>query len=166
MVPVTYAEPFHVSGQLAFPDHISVGRGGWVVGEEERPEAARVWGRPHVVGEAARARASRDGVDVVRALWDSWEDDEPADLARRLSGLDLLSEGRAGWNVVTTDNAWPGVDFRRGGYLDHADRYRRAEEFLTVLRALWDGWADGAVSGTAAAPAWAALSWESAVTSG
>ena len=43
---------------------------------------------------------------------------EPADLARRLSGLDLLSEGRAGWNVVTTDNAWTGANFRRGGYLD------------------------------------------------
>ncbi len=81
---------------------------------------------------------------------------EPADLARRLSGLDLLSEGRAGWNVVTTDNAWTGANFRRGGYLDHADRYRRAEEFLTVARALWDSWQDSAVSGSAGAPAWAA----------
>ncbi len=57
---------------------------------------------------------------------------------------------------MTTDNAWTGANFRRGGYLDHADRYRRAEEFLTVARALWDSWQDSAVSGSAGAPAWAA----------
>ncbi|WP_133916646.1 LLM class flavin-dependent oxidoreductase [Streptomyces sp. NBC_00582] len=75
VIPVTYAEPFHVSSQLASLDHISTGRAGWVVGEEERPEAARSWGRPLVAGPDARARENRDGVDVVRALWDSWEDD-------------------------------------------------------------------------------------------
>jgi alkanesulfonate monooxygenase SsuD/methylene tetrahydromethanopterin reductase-like flavin-dependent oxidoreductase (luciferase family) len=75
VVPITYAEPFHVSSQLASLDHISVGRAGWVVSEETRAEAASVWGRPLVDGPAARARESRDGVEVVRALWDSWEDD-------------------------------------------------------------------------------------------
>ncbi|MFC9843717.1 LLM class flavin-dependent oxidoreductase [Streptomyces sp. NPDC060223] len=75
VVPVTYAEPFHVSSQLASLDHISIGRAGWVVSEEVRPDAARAWGRPLVDGAAARAREARDGVEVVRALWDSWEDD-------------------------------------------------------------------------------------------
>ncbi|WP_019073656.1 LLM class flavin-dependent oxidoreductase [Streptomyces hokutonensis] len=75
VVPLTYAEPFHVSSQLASLDHISVGRAGWVVSEETRAEAATVWGRPLVDGATARARESRDGVEVVRALWDSWEDD-------------------------------------------------------------------------------------------
>ena len=75
VVPLTYAEPFHVSSQLASLDHISVGRAGWVVSEEARAEAASVWGRPLVDGAAARARESRDGVEVVRDLWDSWEDD-------------------------------------------------------------------------------------------
>ncbi|MFE3032223.1 LLM class flavin-dependent oxidoreductase [Streptomyces canus] len=75
VVPVTYAEPFHVSSQLASLDHISAGRAGWVVAEEERPEAARAWGRPLVADAEARARESRDGVEVARALWDSWEDD-------------------------------------------------------------------------------------------
>lgn len=63
--------------------------------------------------------------------------------------------GLAGWNVVTTDNAWTGANFRRGGYLDHADRYVRAEEFLTVARPMWDSWADDAVAGDRSAPAWA-----------
>ncbi|WP_105969800.1 LLM class flavin-dependent oxidoreductase [Streptomyces geranii] len=75
VVPVTYAEPFHVSSQLASLDHISGGRAGWVVTEEELPEAARAWGRPLVADADARARESRDGVEVARALWDSWEDD-------------------------------------------------------------------------------------------
>ncbi|MFJ9746615.1 LLM class flavin-dependent oxidoreductase [Streptomyces chartreusis] len=75
VVPVTYAEPFHVSSQLASLDHISGGRAGWVVTEEERPEAAHAWGRPLVADADARARESRDGVEVARALWDSWEDD-------------------------------------------------------------------------------------------
>ncbi|NUR43773.1 MAG: LLM class flavin-dependent oxidoreductase [Streptomyces sp.] len=75
VVPLTYAEPFHVSSQLASLDHVSAGRAGWVVTEEERPEAARAWGRPVVDGADARARESRDGVEVARALWDSWEDD-------------------------------------------------------------------------------------------
>jgi alkanesulfonate monooxygenase SsuD/methylene tetrahydromethanopterin reductase-like flavin-dependent oxidoreductase (luciferase family) len=75
VIPVTYAEPFHVSSQLASLDHISGGRAGWVVTEEGRPEAARAWGRPLVADADARARESRDGVEVARALWDSWEDD-------------------------------------------------------------------------------------------
>ncbi|MFD8217310.1 LLM class flavin-dependent oxidoreductase [Streptomyces sp. NPDC059697] len=75
VVPVTYAEPFHISSQLASLDHISAGRAGWVVSEEARPEAARAWDRPLVDGATARARETRDGIEVVRALWDSWEDD-------------------------------------------------------------------------------------------
>jgi alkanesulfonate monooxygenase SsuD/methylene tetrahydromethanopterin reductase-like flavin-dependent oxidoreductase (luciferase family) len=75
VVPVTYAEPFHVASQLASLDHVSAGRAGWVVTEEERPEAARAWGRPLVADAESRARESRDGVEVARALWDSWEDD-------------------------------------------------------------------------------------------
>ncbi|EST23889.1 LLM class flavin-dependent oxidoreductase [Streptomyces roseochromogenus] len=54
VVPVTYAEPFHISRQLASRDHISAGRAEWVVTEEERPEAARAWGRPLIADAAAR----------------------------------------------------------------------------------------------------------------
>ncbi|MBB5832793.1 LLM class flavin-dependent oxidoreductase [Brachybacterium aquaticum] len=64
---------------------------------------------------------------------------DPVDLARRLQTLDLLSGGRAGWNIVTTDNAWTGENFRRGGYLDHADRYTHAEAFVQVAEQFWRG---------------------------
>ncbi|MFG2211657.1 NtaA/DmoA family FMN-dependent monooxygenase [Streptomyces sp. NPDC048638] len=68
---------------------------------------------------------------------------EPYELARRFASLDHLSGGRAAWNVVTTSDAFTGENFRRGGYLDRADRYSRAAEFLDLTRQLWDSWPAG-----------------------
>ncbi|MCC3775506.1 NtaA/DmoA family FMN-dependent monooxygenase [Streptomyces sp. UNOB3_S3] len=65
---------------------------------------------------------------------------EPYELARRLASLDHLSGGRAAWNVVTSSDAFTGENFRRGGYLDRADRYTRAAEFVATARELWDSW--------------------------
>ncbi|MFB4278046.1 MULTISPECIES: NtaA/DmoA family FMN-dependent monooxygenase [unclassified Nonomuraea] len=70
---------------------------------------------------------------------------EPYELARRLSTLDHLSGGRAAWNVVTTSDAFTGENFRRGGFLDRADRYERAAEFVRLSRELWDSWRPDAV---------------------
>jgi FMN-dependent oxidoreductase (nitrilotriacetate monooxygenase family) len=70
---------------------------------------------------------------------------EPFEVARQFATLDHLSDGRAGWNVVTSSDAFTGANFRRGGFLNHADRYRRAEEFVTVARKFWDSWAPDAV---------------------
>ncbi len=53
---------------------------------------------------------------------------EPYELARQFASLDHLSGGRAAWNVVTSFDAFTGRNFRRGGFLDPADRYVRAEE--------------------------------------
>ena len=70
---------------------------------------------------------------------------EPFELARRFATLDHLSGGRAAWNVVTSSDAFTGENFRRGGFLDRADRYARAAEFLEVARQLWGSWTpDGA----------------------
>ncbi|MEU1214124.1 NtaA/DmoA family FMN-dependent monooxygenase [Streptomyces sp. NPDC005790] len=65
---------------------------------------------------------------------------EPYELARRLATLDHLSAGRAAWNVVTSSDAFTGENFRRGGFLDRADRYTRAAEFVSTARELWDSW--------------------------
>ncbi|MYW69637.1 LLM class flavin-dependent oxidoreductase [Streptomyces sp. SID8379] len=63
---------------------------------------------------------------------------EPYEIARRFASLDHLSGGRAAWNVVTSSDAFTGENFRRGGYLDRADRYTRAAEFVDLARELWD----------------------------
>ncbi|MEU8097633.1 NtaA/DmoA family FMN-dependent monooxygenase [Streptomyces rubiginosohelvolus] len=71
---------------------------------------------------------------------------EPYELARRIATLDHLSGGRAAWNVVTSSDAFTGENFRRGGYLDRADRYTRAAEFVATTRELWDSWTPEGVS--------------------
>ncbi|HET9647245.1 MAG TPA: NtaA/DmoA family FMN-dependent monooxygenase, partial [Microlunatus sp.] len=69
---------------------------------------------------------------------------EPYNLARRFASLDHASNGRAGWNIVTT----AGVDAARNFGLedrpDHLDRYQRAAEFVDLSRQLWDSWDDDA----------------------
>jgi FMN-dependent oxidoreductase (nitrilotriacetate monooxygenase family) len=70
---------------------------------------------------------------------------EPYDLARKVATLDHLSDGRAGWNVVTSSDAFTGENFRRGGFLGYAERYERAAEFVRAARTLWDSWPTDAV---------------------
>ncbi|MFF2553302.1 NtaA/DmoA family FMN-dependent monooxygenase [Nocardia sp. NPDC058058] len=65
---------------------------------------------------------------------------EPFELARQFASLDHLSGGRAAWNAVTSSDAFTGENFRRGGYLEHAKRYTRANEVIEATRALWDSW--------------------------
>ena len=100
-------------------------------------------GRPDAQTQLAALAAVTERIGLVATQNATYND--PHDLARRLASLDLLSDGRAGWNVVTTDNAWTGANFRRGGWLDHADRYRRAAEFVTAAKRLWAAGVGGSV---------------------
>jgi FMN-dependent oxidoreductase (nitrilotriacetate monooxygenase family) len=70
--------------------------------------------------------------------------DEPYHIARRFASLDHLSEGRAGWNLVTTSNPDAARNFGREEHMEHDERYRRAREFYDVVTGLWDSWADDA----------------------
>ncbi|AXK47317.1 LLM class flavin-dependent oxidoreductase [Brachybacterium saurashtrense] len=96
-----------------------------------------VAGRPDAQTLLAALAGVTEHIGLVATQNTTYND--PVDLARRLQTLDLLSGGRAGWNVVTTDNAWTGENFRRGGYLDHADRYVHAEAFVQVAEQYWRG---------------------------
>lgn len=64
---------------------------------------------------------------------------EPFDLARRILSLDVLSAGRAGWNLVTASDDLIAANFRRGRFVAHEDRYERAEDYLTAVQAVWNG---------------------------
>lgn len=96
-----------------------------------------VVGRPDAQTLLAAAAAVTENIGLVATQNTTFND--PVDLARRLQSLDLLSGGRAAWNIVTTDNAWTGANFRRGGYLDHADRYKHASAFIKVAEDVWAG---------------------------
>ncbi|MBB5415051.1 LLM class flavin-dependent oxidoreductase [Paraburkholderia atlantica] len=72
---------------------------------------------------------------------------EPYNIARRFATLDHVSNGRAGWNVVTTADLPSARNFGRDAVPNHAQRYERAAEFTEVVKALWDSWEDDAFVG-------------------
>ncbi|MCU1528942.1 MAG: monooxygenase [Frondihabitans sp.] len=69
---------------------------------------------------------------------------DPFNLARRFASLDLISRGRAGWNVVTSGDAGTSGNYGRDEHYDYDTRYGRAHEALEVIRGLWDSYEDDA----------------------
>lgn len=69
---------------------------------------------------------------------------EPFTVARQFASLDLISQGRAGWNVVTTPLEGTATNYSRN-HPDHALRYEIADEYLQVTQGLWDSWDDDAL---------------------
>ncbi|WP_232624457.1 LLM class flavin-dependent oxidoreductase [Paraburkholderia ginsengisoli] len=76
---------------------------------------------------------------------------EPYNIARRFATLDHVSGGRAGWNAVTTADLGSARNFGRDTVPVHAERYARAAEFTSLVKALWDSWEDDALVGDKAA---------------
>ncbi|WP_062211126.1 NtaA/DmoA family FMN-dependent monooxygenase [Streptomyces sp. NBRC 109706] len=102
-----------------------------------------VVGRPDTLPVLAALAGVTEHLGLVGTINATFN--EPYELARQLSSLDHLSGGRAGWNVVTSFDAFTGQNFRRGGFLDRNDRYVRADEFIHVARQLWDSWPEDAI---------------------
>ena len=70
---------------------------------------------------------------------------EPFNVARQFSSLDHISGGRAGWNVVTSWLDGTAANFSKTEHLGHDQRYQRADEFVQVVKGLWDSWEDDAL---------------------
>lgn len=73
--PTTHNEPFHLSKSIATLDIVSGGRAGWQVSIADTEEEAAAFGRTTVLPLQDLLDEATDSVDVVRRLWDSWEDD-------------------------------------------------------------------------------------------
>ena len=69
---------------------------------------------------------------------------EPYHIARKFASLDHISHGRAGWNVVTSSAVNEAWNFGRDAHYAHDQRYDRANEFVEVVKGLWDSWEDDA----------------------
>jgi N-acetyl-S-(2-succino)cysteine monooxygenase len=63
---------------------------------------------------------------------------EPAAVADKFATLDCLSQGRAGWNIVTTAHPASAWNFGRVALPEKAARYQRADEFVGLTKTLWD----------------------------
>jgi len=68
----------------------------------------------------------------------------PFNLARRLASLDLISGGRAGWNVVTSGDPGAAGNFGLDEHYDYETRYGRAFEYIDVVQGLWRSYEDDA----------------------
>ncbi|WP_207540520.1 LLM class flavin-dependent oxidoreductase [Sabulicella rubraurantiaca] len=69
---------------------------------------------------------------------------DPYHVARKFASLDHISNGRAGWNLVTTANPDAALNFGHDAHMAHGERYKRAREFFDVVTGLWDSFADDA----------------------
>ena len=83
-----------------------------------------------------------DRIGLVGTLTTSYW--EPYNVARQFGSLDHISQGRAGWNVVTTGLEGAAGNYGRDAHFEHAVRYARAEEFVQVVQGLWDSYEDDA----------------------
>jgi FMN-dependent oxidoreductase (nitrilotriacetate monooxygenase family) len=81
-------------------------------------------------------------IGLVGTLTTSYN--EPFNVARRLASLDLISKGRAGWNVVTSGDAGTAGNYGRDEHYDYDTRYSRAQEHVKVVQGLWQSWEDDA----------------------
>ncbi|MFG1480054.1 LLM class flavin-dependent oxidoreductase [Xanthobacter sp. V4C-4] len=72
---------------------------------------------------------------------------EPFNIARRFATLDHASRGRIGINIVTSADRGSALNFGRSDVVPHAERYARADEFTSAIKALWSSWDDDAVIG-------------------
>ncbi|WP_149540120.1 LLM class flavin-dependent oxidoreductase [Siccirubricoccus phaeus] len=71
----TWNEPYHIARKFASLDHISGGRAGWNVVTSVTAQEARNFGREAPPDYDSRYDRAAEFVEVVRGLWDTWEDD-------------------------------------------------------------------------------------------
>ena len=69
---------------------------------------------------------------------------DPFTVARQFATIDHVSDGRAGWNIVTSPLEGSALNYSRPEHPQHDLRYRMADEFLEVTKGLWDSWEEGA----------------------
>ena len=69
---------------------------------------------------------------------------DPYTVARQFSSIDHLSNGRAGWNIVTSPLEGSAANFNKPEHPQHDLRYRMATEFVEITKGLWDSWEDDA----------------------
>ncbi len=108
---------------------------------EDVVSAPRTWLEPVTTLAALAGATSRIGLIATCSTTYT----EPFNLARQFASIDHMSNGRAGWNIVTTWLATASGNYGGEGPLSHAERYERAEEYMRVVTGLWDSWSDDAL---------------------
>ncbi len=95
--------------------------------------AASNWLEPFTALGALAMTTSRIGLIATASTTYA----EPFNLARQFASLDHISNGRIGWNIVTSWLAAAARNYGGTGLVSHEERYKRGEEFVQVAKALW-----------------------------
>jgi FMN-dependent oxidoreductase (nitrilotriacetate monooxygenase family) len=119
---------------LFFADYVALGN--------EVRNTGMVWLEPLTLLGALAVSTKRIG--FIATATTSYT--EPYNLARQFSSLDHISNGRVGWNIVTTWMANAARNFSHDKQAALEDRYAQGDEFVEVVTALWDSWSDDAVA--------------------
>jgi len=97
---------------------------------------------PSVLASALAAATDHLGIVFTSSI----VQDHPFDFDRRMSSLDHYTDGRLGWNIVTSFNQNMFRSFGHEGTLAHDERYEWANEYVDVVYKLWEGsWDDDAL---------------------
>ena len=104
-------------------------------------QAGRSWLEPVTTLGALAVSTRRIGLVATASTTYT----EPFNLARQYASLDHVSGGRVAWNIVTSWAVGAARNYGSAPQLSHAERYERAEEYMAVVKGLWDSWAADAV---------------------
>jgi FMN-dependent oxidoreductase (nitrilotriacetate monooxygenase family) len=96
---------------------------------------------PSVVASLMTAVTSRIGIVPTFGTFAY----PPYLLARLVATLDQVSDGRIGWNAVTGSSDFAAMNFGMKGMPEHDLRYDMADEYMQVVRGLWNSWEPGAI---------------------
>jgi FMN-dependent oxidoreductase (nitrilotriacetate monooxygenase family) len=81
-------------------------------------------------------------IGLVATLSTTYSD--PYTVARQFASIDHISNGRAGWNIVTSPLEGSALNYSKPAHPEHDLRYRMASEYIAVAKGLWDSWEDDA----------------------
>ena len=90
---------------------------------------------PSVLASALAAATEHLGIVFTSSIMQ----DHPFNFARRMSSLDHYTDGRLGWNIVTSFNTTCSAASATTGTLAHDERYEWADEYVDVAYKLWEG---------------------------
>ena len=123
---------------IFFQDTVGVVGG---VKEDATPTKCRiVWPEPATL--IAALAAVTKNIGLVSTATTTYS--EPYTIARRFGSVDCISNGRAGWNVVTSQIELESKNFGFEEHMEHGARYEKAEEFVDICFGLWDSFEEGA----------------------
>lgn len=146
----TYVEFAQLAERGKF-DLIFFGEGLVVREHQNKFFGSIVNGRPDSLALIPALAAVTSHIGMVATVSSTYN--QPYELARQFASIDHVTDGRVGWNVVTTFSNSAAKDsggdqvaynFSKSHHLDHATRYDRAREFVALIKRLWDSWQDDA----------------------